>query len=587
MAGKALRVLIVEDSQDDARLLLNELRRSGYTPEFERVETSATMKRALAEKQWDMIISDLTLPQFSGLGALVILKESGLDLPFILVSGLIGEEMAVRAMKAGAHDYILKDNYARLAPVIERELREATVRRERRQAMENLRRAHAELEIRVRERTAELAHVNETLHAEIIERKALEKELLRANDTLEQCVAERTKQLELQRGELAMRNRQLEETRHDLEMSRDRYQDLYDFAPLGYVTLDDKGIILKINLTGAKLLGTPRAALIGTSFTSFIQSGDRREISKHLRRCKQAGEQLVTELGIVVKGGVIQTQLSSVPHRDNEGKTRYRTAITDITARKEAEMALRAETAERLRTMEELREKDRLLLQQSRQAAMGEMIGNIAHQWRQPLNALGLTIQEISLAYELGNFTKEQLDASISGAMDIIFHMSQTIDDFRNFYKPDREKRWFKVNHVVNKAVSLIEANFREHRISIDVNAVDDLEIRGYHNEYAQVLLNILMNARDVLLERGTTEPRVTLSARRAKGKSVVTVCDNAGGIGAEIMDKIFDPYFTTKESGLGTGIGLFISKTIIEKNMGGRLTVRNAGFGAEFRIEV
>ncbi len=277
MASKALRVLIVEDSEDDARLLLNELRRGGYIPEFERVETSAAMKRALAEKQWDIIISDHTLPEFSGLAALAILKESGLDLPFILVSGMIGEEMAVKAMKAGAHDYILKDNFARLAPAIERELREATVRRERRQAMENLRRAHAELEIRVRERTAELAHANETLQAEIIERKTLEKELLRANDTLEQCVAERTKQLELQRQELAMRNRQLEETRHDLEMSRDRYLDLYDFAPLGYVTLDEKGIILKINLTGAKLLGTPRAALIGTSFTSFIQSGDRRK----------------------------------------------------------------------------------------------------------------------------------------------------------------------------------------------------------------------------------------------------------------------------------------------------------------------
>jgi PAS domain S-box-containing protein len=588
MASKALRVLIVEDSEDDGRLLLNELRHGGYAPEFERVETAAAMKAALAEKQWDIIIADHTLPGFSGLAAMAVLKESGVDLPFLLVSGMIGEEKAVKAMKAGAHDYIMKDNYARLAPAIERELREATVRRERRQAMENLRRAHGELEIRVRERTAELEHTNETLQAEIIERKALEKELLRANDNLEQCVAERTEELEMQRRELAMRNRELEEMRDDLELSRDRYLELYDFAPLGYVTLDDKGIILKINLTGAKLLGTPRAALIGKSFTSFIKSGDSRKIFRHLRRCKNAGEQLVTELGIIVKGeGVIQTQLSIVPYRDDEGKTLYRTAITDITARKEAEMALRAETAERLRAMEELREMDRILLQQSRQAAMGEMIGNIAHQWRQPLNALGLTIQDISLAYELGSFTKEQLDASIAGAMDIIFHMSQTIDDFRNFYKPDREKRWFKVNHVVTKAVSLIEANFREHRISIDVNADDDLEIRGYHNEYAQVLLNIMMNARDALLERGTTDPWVTLNARMEKGKSVVTISDNAGGIVAEIMDRIFDPYFTTKESGLGTGIGLFISKTIIEKKMGGRLSARNAGFGAEFRIEV
>lgn len=588
MASKALRVLIVEDSEDDALLLLNELRHSGYAPVFERVENAAAMKAALAEKQWDIIISDHTLPEFSGLAALAVLKESGLDLPFLLVSGMIGEEKAVKAMKAGAHDYIMKDNYARLAPAIDRALRETMVRREKQQAVEKLRRAHAELEIRVRERTAELAHANETLQAEIIERKALEKELLRANDTLEQCVAERTEQLEIQRQELAVRNRQLEVMRHDLEISRDRYLELYDFAPLGYVTLDDKGVILKINLTGAKLLGTPRAALTGMPFTSYMQSGDNRKFFRHLRRCKQAGEQLVTEMGIVVKGGgVIQTQLSSVPYHDDDGKTLYRTAITDITARKQAEMALRAETAERLRTMEELRDKDRILLQQSRQAAMGEMIGNIAHQWRQPLNALGLTIQDISLAYELGSFTKEQLDASIAGAMDIIFHMSQTIDDFRNFYKPDREKRWFKVNHVVTRAVTLVEASFREHRISIVVNALDDLEIRGYQNEYAQVLLNILMNARDALLERGTVEPRVTLDARMEKGKSVVTVSDNAGGIGEEIMDKIFDPYFTTKESGLGTGIGLFISKSIIEKNMGGRLSARNAGFGAEFRIEI
>ena len=121
--------------------------------------------------------------------------------------------------------------------------------------------------------------------------------------------------------------------------------------------------------------------------------------------------------------------------------------------------------------MEELRERDRLLLQQSRQAALGEMIGNIAHQWRQPLNALGLVIQELSLAYELGSFTREHLEASINRAMDIIFRMSQTIDDFSNFYKPDRDKTWFKVNDVVTKTVSLIDASFREYGIAIDADA--------------------------------------------------------------------------------------------------------------------
>jgi signal transduction histidine kinase len=113
------------------------------------------------------------------------------------------------------------------------------------------------------------------------------------------------------------------------------------------------------------------------------------------------------------------------------------------------------------------------------------------------------------------------------------------------------------------------------------------MEIKGYPNEYAQVLLNILMNARDALLERETADPRVTVRAWMEDGRSVVTLTDNAGGIGEEIIEKIFDLYFTTKENDLGTGIGLFMSKTIIEKNMGGRLTVRNTADGAEFRIEV
>ena len=767
--SKALRVLIVEDTEDDVLLLLRELRRSGYEPISERVETADAMKHALLERQWDIVISDYVMPEFSCFAALDLLKELGFDLPFILVSGVVGEEKSIEAMKAGVHDYIMKGHYARLAPAIAREMHEAKVRRERRQALDESRRAHDELEKRVRERTADLANANAALHAEILERKKLEEELLWSNQNLEQRVLQRTDQLQMKQLELEARNRQLEETYHKLEISRDRYSDLFDFAPLGYVTMDNKGIILETNLTGARLLETPRAALIGMPFTSFLRKENSREFFKHLRQCKQANEQVATELAIALEGGVtFQVQLSSVATRSDEGAPIYRTAITDITKLKETQEtilrlnrlylvlsetgkaiaystdretlfreicrvavehggfllawigvtdeesglvtpvashgvigyldcirisgrdkaegrgptgiamregtyyicndflsdpctrpwhkraqthgirssasvalklmngevfgvltlysgekdffkwqfidllkqmaadisfaldslerevrrveavnALQAETAERLRTAEELREKERLLLQQSRQAAMGEMLGNIAHQWRQPLNALGLTIQELSLAYEFGRFTKEYLDASIAGAMEIIFQMSQTIDDFRNFYKKDKEKGWFKVNQVVVKTVSLIEANFRERRIGIDIAAAEEMEIKGYPNEYAQVLLNIMMNARDALLERATADPRVTVRGWMEDGRSVVTLADNAGGIGEEIIEKIFDLYFTTKENDLGTGIGLFMSKTIIEKNMGGRLTVRNTADGAEFRIEV
>ena len=145
--AKLLRVLIVEDSEDDAVLLVRELRRGGYEPVFKRVETPESMKEALEKEKWDIIISDFILPRFSGLAALDVLKRSGLDLPFIIVSGKIGENTAVDAMKAGAHDYIMKESLKRLPPAVERELREAESRRERKTAEETLKSYTARLEL--------------------------------------------------------------------------------------------------------------------------------------------------------------------------------------------------------------------------------------------------------------------------------------------------------------------------------------------------------------------------------------------------------------------------------------------------------
>ena len=250
-------------------------------------------------------------------------------------------------------------------------------------------------------------------------------------------------------------------------------------------------------------------------------------------------------------------------------------------------LGLKAETADRIRVMEELRLKDQLLLQQSRMAAMGEMLGNIAHQWRQPLNLVGLKIQEIGLSCKLGAFSEELLNANVTKAMEILLHLSKTIDDLRTLSTPDKNKVRFKVNEVIAKTVSLIGENLQDQGITIDTSSDDDPEIDGYPNEYAQVLLNILMNSRDAFLERDVQDRRITVRARKEDGRSVVVVSDNAGGIAEEIIGKIFDPYFTTKDLGKGTGVGLFMSKTIIEKNMGGRLTASNTGDGVEFTISV
>jgi signal transduction histidine kinase len=176
--NRPLQVLFVEDSEDDAALLQIELERAGCQPMCHRVETSEEMRTALDRQQWDLVIADYRMPRFDGLAALALVKEKGLDLPFIIVSGHITEETAVAAMKAGAHDYVMKDKLARLGPAVERELREAGVRREHRRAEEALRRFYDELEKRVEQRTAELKTANARLESAIAERQRLEHELL-------------------------------------------------------------------------------------------------------------------------------------------------------------------------------------------------------------------------------------------------------------------------------------------------------------------------------------------------------------------------------------------------------------------------
>ena len=235
----------------------------------------------------------------------------------------------------------------------------------------------------------------------------------------------------------------------------------------------------------------------------------------------------------------------------------------------------------------ELRKKDNLLIQQSRLAAMGELLNSIAHQWRQPLNNIAVYIQTMQYLNSIGELTQEEIDHDIKAVMDILLYMSQTIDDFRSFFVKDRSKREFVLQEVVEKTLHLTKSAFIDKNITVSLEADPDVCATGYPNEYAQALLNILYNARDALLERAVAVPRIEITIKRTEGRSLVTVQDNGGGIVAEVMPRIFEPYFSTKGPSQGTGIGLYMAKTIIEHNMGGKLTASNTGTGAEFSIEL
>ncbi len=233
--------------------------------------------------------------------------------------------------------------------------------------------------------------------------------------------------------------------------------------------------------------------------------------------------------------------------------------------------------------VKQLREKDHMIIKQSRQAAMGEMIGNIAHQWRQPLNSIGVIVQNIEDAYNYDELTKEYMVEKINNVMTLLSYMSHTIDDFRNFFKPDKEKQSFSIAESVKNSLSFMDANFSHNNIKVEVDVVEDIKIWGYPNEYAQVLLNILNNARDIIKEREIKNGEITIRVNASYSRSVVEIEDNGGGIKPDVIEKIFEPYFTTKE--MGTGLGLYMSKMIVEKNMGGELKVENRGNGAVFTL--
>ena len=237
--------------------------------------------------------------------------------------------------------------------------------------------------------------------------------------------------------------------------------------------------------------------------------------------------------------------------------------------------------------IKESQKKDRTLFYQSRLAQMGEMLSMIAHQWKQPLSEISGIFMELETACRFKKINDDYVLDCAKDGDKITEFMSRTIEDFRNFFKPDKVKKRFCINKAIDEAFTIIGATISNSGIKIEIKEEGKVYSYGYPNEFAQVILNIFLNARDVLLSRRVTNPQITLKIYRKGDKSYLEIIDNAGGIDSKIMENIFDPYFSTKEKVDGSGLGLYMSKMIIEKSMGGRLWAENIKDGAKFMIEV
>ena len=233
-------------------------------------------------------------------------------------------------------------------------------------------------------------------------------------------------------------------------------------------------------------------------------------------------------------------------------------------------------------------EKDRMLFIQSRFAQMGEMLSIIAHQWKQPLNSLSALLNRTYLRYQMnGNqINEEDMKYCHENANLHIQNMSDTIHSFMNFFKPDKGREKFNLKEVVRKSIRLIKSAIESKGIKLITNLENNAEVSGYPNEFGQVIINIVNNAKDAILEKNPEKKEIYVSTKNENNKAILTIEDTAGGIPEDIIDKIFEPYFSTKAN-VGTGLGLYIAKIIIEKHMNGKITVENTEKGAKFIIEL
>ncbi len=230
-------------------------------------------------------------------------------------------------------------------------------------------------------------------------------------------------------------------------------------------------------------------------------------------------------------------------------------------------------------------EKDRLLVRQAKLASIGEMLEHIAHQWKQPLAQINSIVLNIESSYEDGSLDRGMLEEELNQIENLTHYMSQTIESFRNYLHPDKEKTIFTIQEVFEETFLLMMPLLKHKKIDCRINIKEDSSVKGYKKELVQTLLVLLNNAKDAILETNPKKPQIQIEVKKESDKLVVAISDNGGGINESIMDKIFDPYFTTKKESQGTGHGLSMAKMIVEESFGGKLKVKNIKNGACFEV--
>lgn len=606
--ARHLRLLLSEDREDDALLVIDELTQSGYRVHCERIETGEEMRAALERESWDLIIADYDLPRFSAMGALDVVKSLGLDIPFLIVSGAVREIDAVAGMRAGVHDYLLKDNLARLGAVVERELREEVVRREKRAAELLLRRqaqvldqvhdaviqtdlegrilkwnrgaelllGYSEPEVLLRP-LAMLYFEEDATHAfpaaliEMTEERVVKEvrnrhksgkarwihlslTLLKDEDGVPYGTAVYAQDItERRRAEHALRN------------SEEQYRLLTEALPqmvwLARDGADPQGIEFCNSQTHA-YTGLSREQLLEGAWISAIHPEEREKYIAETVSAQAVGEPF--ELQFRVRSASTDTWRLHLarcsPFQNAQGESRWLATIIDI--------------EDQVRSQDALRRTEKL-------AAVGRLASSIAHEINNPLEAVTNLIYLLQ-STALGEQQAEYLKLASEELARVSHIANHTLRFHRQSSKPTR------VNpaEIIDSVLALYQARLRDAQITVRRDYKQTPPLLCYSSELRQVFANLIGNAFDATRRGGRIAVRVQKAVCSDSDADciMITVADTGHGMSQETVQRIFEPFFTTKGIN-GTGLGLWVSAEIVANHKGKfRIRSRN-GCGTAISI--
>ena len=357
--------------------------------------------------------------------------------------------------------------------------------------------------------------------------------------------------------------------------SETKYRHLFNAVPDAILVhgFDENGMpsnFSEVNDAACALTGLDRQGLRQISPLEFSAHRSEQETAKLAATLRQKGR-LEIEEETVAKNGAHKTVLTMARLVQLADKPTVITVIRDITELKKLQQDKELQQA--------------LLIQQSKQAELGSMIGAIAHQWKQPLNAIAIMTQNLLDSYDYNELDRNELESHIRKVMDQVQFMSHTINDFRDFYKPAKTKAPFSPLAAIESVAGLLKTQLAQHHIALTIQGDGALQTLGYGSEFKQVALNLINNARDVFEEKQIADGRINITVEAAQEQIKIVLEDNGGGIAPELLpDKLFEPFSSTKGE-KGTGIGLSLARTIIEEKMNGRLSAENGKEGARFCI--